>query len=135
MASDAEILERVRQAFAGCPRPEHFTNYQHCCECAEHDDTLCSRDPDTLSMDDIGSPAWDPICFITPEGFTYYMPAFARLVLDEPDPKWGWYGSQFLFHLCHDGVRNVRYQACTPQQRASVTTLLQHILDTRAEIA
>ena len=35
MATDDEVLALVTDVFAG-PRPEHFTNYTHCCECAEH---------------------------------------------------------------------------------------------------
>jgi len=40
------------QAFQDCPRPEHFTNF-HCEECAEHDDTLLSRTPDTITRQDV----------------------------------------------------------------------------------
>ncbi len=81
MTTDKEILERINQAFAASPRPEHFTNHTHCCECFEHDKLLRSRDGDTLGMNDVGNPGWDPICFISPEGFAYYLPALARLTL------------------------------------------------------
>ncbi|VAX05467.1 hypothetical protein MNBD_GAMMA26-1571 [hydrothermal vent metagenome] len=26
------------------PKPEHFTNFTHCCECDEHDQTLLVSD-------------------------------------------------------------------------------------------
>ena len=78
MINDDEILSVVTQAFGECHRPEHFTNYTHCCECAEHDDLLRSRDRVTLSIADVGNAGWDPICFVTNEGFQYYLPALVR---------------------------------------------------------
>lgn len=135
MTSDADILQRVQQAFAGCPRPEHFTNFTHCEECAEHDEVLRSRDLHTLRIEDVGNPGWDPICFIYPEGFAYYLPALARLALAEPDERHGWYGGQLLFHLCSEGRRNERLLACTPEQRHVVVQFLQHLGETRASLA
>jgi hypothetical protein len=134
MATDAEILDLVTKAFAGCPRPEHFADHTHCCECAEHDATLLSRDVDRLTQDEVGSPAWDPICFITPEGFAYYLPALARLALAAEHPTWGWYGPQLFFHLASDGRRNARWLHCTPEQRRAVAALLEHIFATRAAL-
>ena len=135
MPSDADILQGVQQAFAGCRRPEHFMNFTHCEECAEHDELLRSRDIYTLRIEDVGNPGWDPICFISPEGFAYYLPALARLALAEPDYAHGWYGGQLLFHLCSDGRRNERLLACTPEQRRSVVEFLQHLAETRASLA
>lgn len=37
-----------------------------------------ARDLDTLKLEDVGNLGWNPICFITPVGFRYYFPAFAR---------------------------------------------------------
>lgn len=56
-------------------RPEHFTDRNHCCECADHDDLLRSRNIDSLTIDDLGNPGWDPICFVTDKAFFYYFPA------------------------------------------------------------
>ncbi len=133
-SSDAQILAAIQQAFAKRPRPDHFTNYMHCDECAEHDETLRARDLQTLGIEDVGNPGWDPICFVAPEGFAYYFPALARLTLAPPAAPHGWYGNQLLFHLCYDGPGNKRMLACTPQERRSVVMLLQHIVDTRAEL-
>lgn len=126
--TDAEILTGVRQAFAACPRPDHFTDQNHCDECSDHDQTLLARDLDTLSLADVGNPGWDPICFITDEGFRYYFPALARLALTET------YVDQLLFHLTYDGPRNRRVLACSPAQRRAVSALLRHILETRAQL-
>lgn len=131
MATDDEVLALVRDAFA-VPRPEHFTNYMHCCECAEHDATLLAKDLDTLSMDEAGSQAWDPITFCQPEAFKYWMPALARLALEEPHDYWGWYGDTLVQQLERDGPRNERWVACTPEQRRAVVGLLEHVFDTCA---
>jgi hypothetical protein len=135
MQSDADILQTIKQAFAGCLRPEHFTDYKHCDECAEHDEVLRSRDVDTLQIEDVGNPGWDPICFTTSEGFTYYFPALARLALAEPDYAHGWYRTQLLFHLVGDGRKNRRFLACTPEQRRAAFQFLQHLVETRATLA
>jgi hypothetical protein len=135
MPTDADIFRTIKQAFAGCRRPDHFTEYTHCMECAEHDEVLRSHDVDTLRIEHIGNPGWDPICFISTEGFTYYFPALARLALAEPDNAHGWYGGQLLFHLCSDGRRNERLQACTPEQRRAVVEFLHHLAESRASLA
>ena len=63
-------------------KPVHFTNYEHCEECAEHDETLLSKTIDSIGLDEIGKEGWDPICFCSNEGKIYYMPSFIRLSLD-----------------------------------------------------
>jgi len=133
--SDTEILEAVRAAFGDCPRPEHFTDYRHCEECREHDDLLRSRDPESLRVEDVGNPGWNPLCFISPEGFAYYMPALARLASDEPDAAHAWYGPQLLFHLTYGGEDNRHRKSFSPTQRRAVAGLLAHLLETRAELA
>lgn len=128
---DFIALECVRQAFSDCARPVHFTNFQHCEECAEHDQTLLSRTPDTIAVEDVGNPGWDPISFITPEGFLYYLPGLARLALEEPPDGYSWYAAQFFWKLILDGSSNVRFNACTPEQRKAVAAFVRHIIDTR----
>lgn len=49
MTSDADLLARIDAAFADVGKPGHFTDYRHCCECAEHDETLRSHDRDSLA--------------------------------------------------------------------------------------
>ena len=135
MPSDADILQAVQQAFAGCLRPEHFTDCTHCEECAEHDEVLRSRDVHTLQIKDVGNPGWDPICIASPEGFAYYLPALTRLALAEPDDAHGWYGTQLLWHLLRDGRKNHRLLACTPMQRLAILQFLRHFVETRAALA
>jgi hypothetical protein len=130
---DLAVLGRVRSAFEACPRPEHFTAFEHCGECAEHDATLLARDPDTLKIEDVGNPGWEPICFTAPEGFAYYLPGLARLVFDDPPYGYSWYGCQFLWLLISDGPSNSRYLHCTPDQRRAIAELVNYLIETRAE--
>jgi len=123
MAIDHEIIDAVRYAFAAEPRPEHFTDHTHCCECAEHDAVLASRDIDSLRVEDVNNAGWDPICFVTTEGFRYYLPALVRLAF-ESAPSEDWYLPQLLFHLTYDGPQNRRVMCCSAvQQRAIVVVL------------
>jgi len=109
------------------PRPEHFTNYTHCCECQEHDETLRANDIDTIGMDELGSPAWDPICFATNAGKHYYLPALVRLSLDTVHGDC--YFSQLLFHLQWDGPDNDFFRSCNEQQRAYVARFIEFMID------
>jgi hypothetical protein len=116
---DAEILELFTVAFGAFERPEHFTNHTHCDECWEHDEVLRGRTRETLSIEDVGSQAWNPITMATPQAFAYYLPALARLAL-EPVPKdWDWYGYIILFELRWNGPRNERWQYCNRNQRSA----------------
>lgn len=93
-----EVILLIEAAFSRMPRPEHFTDYKHCEECKEHDKLLRSRNRDTIQASDVDNPGWNPLNFLTPEGFLYYFPALAKLALSKD-------GEDFLvdfvpFHLC-----------------------------------
>jgi hypothetical protein len=134
MGSDAAVLELVRKAFSNCPKPEHFTNYEHCDECQDHDDVLRSRDIETLAIKDVGNSGWDPLCYTSPQGFAYFFPALARLVLSEPAEPFGWYGPQFFFHLTHDGQFSRFHPHFSREQKEAVVALLRHISETRQNL-
>jgi hypothetical protein len=121
-----EWVERARELFRA-PRPEHFTNYRHCCECAEHDETLLQADIDTIGLAELGNPGWDPICFATPEGKKYYVPAMVRLSLDTLADEF--YLAQFLFHLEYDGPGNGFFAACSEPQRAFIADFIAHLIE------
>jgi hypothetical protein len=131
--TDDDVLEAVHAAFGSIERPEHFTDYEHCCECAEHDALLLARDRETLTIEDVGSQGWNPITMATPEGFAYYLPALARLALQPLPAGRDWYGYIILFELRRDGPRNDRWRFCSPDQRASVALLLEHLYETRGQ--
>jgi hypothetical protein len=124
--SDAEILELVRAAFGGCPRPDHFfAGYQDDLEWADHDQMLRAHTVDTIGPEELCNPGWDPICQADTAAFLYYMPALARVLLGAMGEE---YLTQFLFHL-----NRGRVTAFTAEQRGAVTRLLEHVRDTRGE--
>jgi uncharacterized protein DUF6714 len=130
MATDQEIIDAVRHAFAAEPRPEHFTDHTHCCECAEHDALLASRNLDCLRVEDVNNAGWDPICFVTAEGFRYYLPALVRLAFESASAE-DWYLPQLLFHLIGDGPQNRRVVCCTAAQQQAIMAVLWHAVETR----
>jgi len=113
-------------------KPVHFTNYEHCCECSEHDQTLLSYDRDSIGLDQLGSPAWDPMCFSSPEGLMYYMPALIRLTLDGIGNPQESYLDQMLFHLIQDGKENRLVSACNVEQRKFIAAFLEYLIENHA---
>ena len=110
-------------------KPDHFGNYQHCCECAEHDETLLAHDVDSIGLEQLGHPGWDPLCFSSPEGIIYYMPALVRLTLDTINSPPERYLGQMLFHLIQDGPDNRLITACTTKQREFVAGFLEYLIE------
>lgn len=131
-AKDMKALDVITKAFSICPRPQHFTDHEHCAECAEHDRTLLRKHVNTLSAEDVGNGGWDPICFVSPIGFLYYLPALARLCLEDPTYNYGWYGNQFFWHLISNGPRNERYLATSPEQRQAVVGFIEYVIESRS---
>jgi hypothetical protein len=115
------------------PKPAHFTDYQHCCECAEHDETLLAFDIDSIGLPQLGHPSWDPLCFSSPEGLIYYMPALVRLTLDTIDNSQEMYLDQLLFHLIKDGRGNRLVSACSKEQREFVAGFLEYLIESHAD--
>lgn len=74
----AEIFSAIDRAFADAPRPEHFTNHVHCCECAESDEYFQDQTPETLALEK--HPETLPLCFLTDEGMHYFLPALVRMI-------------------------------------------------------
>lgn len=109
----------IKTAFVDAKKPEHFTDFTHCCECMEHDDTLRSHSRESISLHELGNPGWDPICFINLEGFTYYFPALAELAMGQGD---AYYLDQFVFHLNAD-----RIGSFNDKQRLAVHDFLKYL--------
>lgn len=132
--SDALVIQCIDQAFVGIDKPEHFMDYTHCPECAEHDATLRAKTRETLKRQDLGDAGWDPILFCSEDGIAYSFPALARVAL--LPAVWrdnSWYGSQLLSHLSIEGAANRFLAWCSPTQRSAVYALLQHMMTTRLE--
>ena len=121
-------IQQAKQLFQ-MPKPEHFTNYRHCCECAEHDATLLACDVDSINLQQLGNPGWDPLCFASPEGFLYYVPALIRITLDTMDKPQDRYLDQLLFHLTRDGNDHDLVRACNREQRAFVAEFLAYLIE------
>jgi hypothetical protein len=114
------------------PKPIHFGNYGHCCECAEHDQTLSTCDVDSIGLEQLGNAGWDPLCFCSAEGLLYYLPALIRLTLDTIENPAKTYLDQMLFHLIRDGPGNVVVTACSKEQREFVAGFLQYLVENHA---
>jgi len=121
-------LQHAQRLFR-MPKPEHFTNYRHCCECAEHDETLVAYDVNSIGIEQLGNPGWDPLCFASVEGLLYYLPALIRLTLDTIDKPQESYLDQLLFHLRYDGKDNRIVRSCSPEQRACIAGFLEYLID------
>lgn len=132
MSTDAEVLAQIDAEFGPLLKPEHFTNFTHCEECAEHDETLRTCDRETLEVRHVGNAGWDPLAFSSPHGKAYYMPTLARFALAAPTYEFGWYGDQLLFHLFCNGAENKFLKFCNVQQRRAVAGLLAHFMQTGA---
>ncbi len=115
------------------PTPDHFTDYRHCCECAEHDLTLLASDADSIGLEQLGNPGWDPLCFSSPEGLIYYMPALVRLTVDTIANPSESYLDQMLFHLIKDGPGNSLVSACMEEQRRFIAEFLSYLITSHAE--
>ena len=110
-------------------KPEHFGNYQHCCECAEHDQELSAFDVNSIGLEQLGNPGWDPLCFSHPEGMVYYLPALIRITLDTISNPSERYLDQFLFHLIKDGPGNSFVTVCSNEQRQFVADFLAYLIE------
>lgn len=132
MQTDADVLAQVEAAFGSVAKPLHFTNFEHCEECAEHDATLRNHDKESLGLELLDNPGWDPLCFCSPEGKAYYFSLLAKYSLAPPRYPSDWYGEQLLFHLESGGRENLFLQYCSIEQRRAVAALLSHWIQTQA---
>jgi len=132
--ADQSVLDQIDRAFADVVKPEHFTDYTHCDECNEHNNTLRARTRETLRRSELGNCGWDPITFSSAEGIGYFFPALARFAL-LPD-VWrdnSWYACQLFSHMAWDGAENRFLAWCSSAQHSAVYALLEHLSATRAD--
>lgn len=130
--ADQPVLREIDQAFGDVPKPEHFTEYTHCSECKEHDNTLRMKPRETLRREDLGNAGWDPVTFSSADGIGYLFPALARFAL-LPD-AWrthSWYGGQLISHLSYEAGSNRFLAWCSTRQASAVYNLLRHLAATR----
>lgn len=122
-------FERAKEAFA-VTRPEHFTNFKHCCECFEHDETLRQYTVDSIGIEQLGNPGWDPITFASIEGKKYFLPALIRITLETMESEF--YLEQLLVILEADGDDNEFFQSCNSKQRDFITEFIEYIVNNYA---
>jgi hypothetical protein len=85
--TDRDVLQRVKDAFAGATRPEHYTKHTHCDECREIDQVLSAKKRDAWTGDDFRDINVLPL--LTSEAFRYCFPSLVRLALAD-DRVLGW---------------------------------------------
>ena len=77
-----EIIKEAYFEFSSFERPEHFTNYTHCEECAEHDVTLQQCALHDIGSNQVGTISWNPISLLTTDAYGYVMPRLIELSLN-----------------------------------------------------
>ena len=120
--------QHAKQRFQ-MPKPAHVTNFHHCGECGEHDETLLAYDVNAIGVAQLGNPGWDPLCFASVQGLLYSMPALIRLTLETMDKPQERYFGQLLFHLMRDGKDHDLVRACSPEQCACIAGFLESLID------
>lgn len=82
-----DLVENAFKAFSEFEKPEHCTNYEHCEECAEHDQTLIKKTKTNLSIEDVGTVCWGPVPFMTMQALMYFMPRLIELAVNKAFDK------------------------------------------------
>lgn len=92
-----QALHLLEDAFRDCPRPDglFIRGTCRCEECEEHNATLASHTPQSMTLDDFGNGGWDPICMASDAAFLYFLPGMFRLAFEDDF----FYIYQLLFHL------------------------------------
>ena len=127
LRTDVDWFDEAKRVFL-VEKPEHFTDFNHCEECADHDETLRSSSVEQIGLEQLGNPGWDPLCFCSTEGLKYYLPALVRLSVETIEREF--YFEQLLFHLAYAGAENRLLQGCSASQREFVAAFLAHMIFT-----
>lgn len=113
-------------------KPKHFTDYNHCEECFDHDQILLNQTVDLIGLVELGNPGWDPLCYVDPQGFQYYFPALIRLCLNSSESDY--YINQFLFHISYEGKNNRYMKAFSDRQVEFTLNFLDYLLGSRGDL-
>ncbi len=79
---------------------------------------------ESLSRSSLGYPGWNPVSFVTSEGYRYYLPAIARIALNLKD------GSEYLDQFAND-LRDELFVAFNAEQRSALAAFLEYIRSSR----
>ncbi|THB79917.1 MAG: hypothetical protein D6B25_00055 [Desulfobulbaceae bacterium] len=98
-----KIIQDLYQAFKNFSRPENFTDYEHCPECYDHNETMKSARLTTLNSEHFGTPGYNPFNFLTAEAIGHFMPRLLELAITGVKTKDNeLFLHNFLFHLAPD---------------------------------
>ena len=129
MTTNAQtLIAEAFDTFATVSRPAHFTDFEHCEECKEHDDTLRAYNPSSITRQALGTMGWDPITFTSDEGFRYYLPGLIRVVLTESGDNS--YVEQFLWHMTGSSEYQ-RVGLFSKEEKVVVARVLEFLLEHR----
>ncbi len=130
--SDPEILILLEREFGSVPRPEKFTCKDGDPECMDHDAKLHSWTAETLQLKDVTNICYDPWTECLPQGKAYFLPAMARLALEQARPCDDWYAGWLGHRL---GFNSELFEFCSASQRGAILEFLDHLLSSRSAIA
>jgi len=119
-------IHKAEQVFS-IKKPLHFTNYQHCDECAENDALLQNLSRDDITLKDIGFPNWDLLDYCNVQAKLYFMSAIVRLSLETIHTDF--YFKQFLFHLNEQSYGLSLLDVCTDHQKQFVSSFIEHMIE------
>jgi len=94
------LIEEAHRLFPEDLKPRHFTDFEHCDECREHDETLRTHSRESITYAELGNPGYDPMCFVDEHGMKYYFPAMIRLALRSTIKEY--YVDHFLLHISYN---------------------------------
>ena len=119
-------IERAKKVFA-IPKPEHFTNFEHCDECFEYDELLRNCSVESIGLNELDGLTGDPFNFSSADGIRYYFPAMIRLALETMEEEY--YLATVLWHLEGDGHGNKFVEAYSLEQCAFVASFLEYVIE------
>ena len=129
---DIQILKLVESAFQNVEKPEHFTNFSHCRECEEHDNTLRQFNKFNIPRRALGNLGYAPIGFSSPRGIAYYFPILARYaILGNIWHHYDNYAEMLIGYLDEKREKNKLYGYCNALQKQAVRDFLNHLAETQ----
>ena len=79
------LIDELFKLMSPHQRPADFINRNHCEECEEHYTELVDISVSELSYKEVENPGWDPTCFLSDQGFLYYLPGMIKIAEEHTD--------------------------------------------------
>ncbi|MCA6059507.1 hypothetical protein HUF18_06925 [Thalassolituus sp. ST750PaO-4] len=130
----SKIISNFYSAFALRSRPDHFTKFDHCPECAEHDESLRAVELSAIGATQVGYIGYGPISFLTAEALAYCMPRFLEMVLlDGQNDQGDDFIGDFILQLVPRENFD-RFSGYTNKERTVVLDTLDYIYESMHEV-